>query len=94
MTRLTINTANAITSGKPVWSGSLIARTAASNSGSVERSVPAFISADEAYYWSFNWQEDVRESMDALKAGDYEEFDSDDPNDVARWLLTVDDDED
>jgi hypothetical protein len=53
-------------------------------------SVPAYIGLDEAYYWSFKWQQDVRESMAALAAGEYEDFDSDDPNDVARWLLSVD----
>jgi hypothetical protein len=55
--------------------------------------IPAFIPADEAYYWSFHWQADVLESMAALRAGDYEDFDSDDPSDVARWLLSVDDDD-
>lgn len=55
--------------------------------------VPAFIGADEAYYWSFEWQRDVRESMEALTQGDYEDFDSDDPDEVSRWLFTVDEDE-
>jgi hypothetical protein len=30
--------------------------------------------------------------MRALSEGDYEDFDSDDPNDVVRWMLRVDDD--
>ena len=54
------------------------------------RQVPLFISADEAYYWSSPWQRDVMRSMKALREGDYEDFDSDDPTDVARWLLSVD----
>ena len=58
----------------------------------LRRTAPAFIRADEAYYWSFQWQEDVRISMQALSEGDYEEFNSDDPNDVVRWMLSVDDD--
>lgn len=55
------------------------------------RGIPAAIPSDQAYYWSFNWQEDIRESMAALAAGEYVDFDSDDPNDVARWLLDPDD---
>jgi hypothetical protein len=54
--------------------------------------VPAFIAAGDAYYWSFQWQSDVRESMAALAAGDYEDFDSNDPNEVSRWLFKVDED--
>lgn len=53
--------------------------------------MPVFIPRDQAYYWSFPWQKDIRESMAALEAGDYEEFDSDDPNDVVRWLLSEED---
>jgi hypothetical protein len=66
----------------------------ASNKAAREpRRVPAFITADEAYYWSREWQQDVLESMQALRAGEFEDFDSDDPNDVARWLLSVDEDD-
>lgn len=54
--------------------------------------MPAFIPADQVYYWSIPWQQDIRESMAALAAGDYEEFNSDDPNDVVRWLLAPEDD--
>jgi hypothetical protein len=67
----------------------------AANSSEIDsstRSVPAFIPSDDAYYWSFKWQRDVRESMAALAAGDYEDFDSDDPNDVVRWLFRIDGD--
>ena len=61
-------------------------------SPSISRVAPAFIRADEAYYWSFHWQRDVQASMAALAEGEYEEFDSDDPSDVVRWMLRVDDD--
>jgi hypothetical protein len=65
---------------------------AASNaSPGLHRTVPTFIGVDEAYYWSVPWQEDVRESMAALNRGDFEEFHSDDPTDVVRWLLSDDD---
>lgn len=50
--------------------------------------MPLFVPRDQAYYWSFNWQQDIRESLNALQNGDYEDFDSDDPNDVVRWLFT------
>jgi hypothetical protein len=58
-----------------------------------ERKVPLFIPADEAYYWSSQWQRDVRNSMEALREGEFEEFNSDDPTDAARWLLSVDEDD-
>jgi hypothetical protein len=70
-----------------------ITPSASNASAGLRRVAPAFIRADEAYYWSVPWQQDVRESMAALAAGDYEDFDSDDPNDVARWLLSVDEDD-
>jgi hypothetical protein len=52
--------------------------------------MPASIPSDQAYYWSANWQTDIRESLAALKAGEYVEFDSDDPNDIVRWFLSGD----
>lgn len=74
--------------------GSKLASNRRPNAEERERRFPAFISADEAYYWSRPWQRDVIESMDALRRGDYEDFDSEDPNDVVRWLLSVDEDDD
>jgi hypothetical protein len=50
--------------------------------------MPLFVLREQAYYWSFEWQQDIRESLAALEDGDYEDFDSDDPNDVARWFLS------
>jgi hypothetical protein len=64
--------------------------TAASEIHVPER-MPAAIPSDQAYYWSFAWQNDIRESLAALEAGEYEDFDSDDPNDVVRWFLSDDD---
>jgi len=66
--------------------------TAASNMPS-SSTVPMFISADEGYYWSVAWQEDVRAAMAARARGESVVFDSDDPNDVARWLLSIDDED-
>jgi hypothetical protein len=87
---LTITTDGPTNATLPLaWSTSL-GGMAVTNTPDAPRSVPAFIRADEAYYWSFRWQEDVREAMEALAAGDYEEFDSDDPNDVVRWLADID----
>ena len=52
---------------------------------------PAAIPLDQRDYWPFVWQQGVRESMEALEAGDYAEFsDPDDPNDVIRWLPSPD----
>lgn len=53
--------------------------------------IPAFIRGDEAYYWSAPWQADVKRALEARRAGDSVRFDSDDPNDVVRWLFDVDD---
>ena len=69
-----------------------VALSAASSvdEGRASAGMPASIPADQAYYWTHAWQADIRESREALKRGDYEVFDSDDPNDVAHWLLSGD----
>ena len=67
-----------------------VSRVTTNVKSSRQRRVPLFIPADEAYYWSGQWQRDVAESMAALRSGDFEDFDSDDPKDVAHWLLSVD----
>lgn len=61
--------------------------------GLAQRKTPHFIPADEVYYWSSPWQRDAIESMQALRAGEFEEFNSDDPTDAARWLLSLDEDD-
>lgn len=53
--------------------------------------MPLSIPSGQAYYWSIMWQDDVRASIAALEAGDYADFDTDDPNDVVRWLLSEED---
>jgi len=57
---------------------------------SVDRAIPFTIPADQAYYWSTEWQADVREAMAARAAGASLVFDSDDPDDIVRWLLSAD----
>jgi hypothetical protein len=52
--------------------------------------MPAFVSAEEAYFWTFAWQEGIREAMAEREAGNSRVFDSDDPDDVVRWLLSDD----
>jgi hypothetical protein len=63
----------------------------ASNGTAGVSTMPAFISAEEEYFWSVPWQEDIRESLAERKAGESRVFNSDDPNDVVRWLLSHDD---
>lgn len=46
------------------------------------------IPREEAYYWSMAWQDGERESLAGHARGDSVVFDSDDPNDVIRWLLS------
>jgi hypothetical protein len=48
------------------------------------RHMPLFIPRDQVYYWTHEWQQGIRESMAAYEAGDYAEYDSDDPSDVER----------
>jgi hypothetical protein len=48
---------------------------------------PMMIDRAEAYYWTAAWQDGMREAVEALMAGKYRRFDSDDPLDLARWLL-------
>jgi hypothetical protein len=52
--------------------------------------MPAFVSAEEAYFWTFAWQEGIREAMAEREAGNSVVFGSDDPDDVVRWLLSDD----
>jgi hypothetical protein len=56
------------------------------------RTVPFMIEKDQAYYWSHKWQAGIHETIADLQAGQYVRFDSDDPTDVARWLLDGNDD--
>lgn len=48
---------------------------------------PFMIERSEALYWTAEWQDGVREALAALLAGKFRRFDSDDPLDLARWLL-------
>ncbi len=58
------------------------------------RRIPSSMPRAQQYYWLSVWQRDERETLDGLEAGDYEEFDSDDPEDAARWLReAIDEDE-
>jgi hypothetical protein len=51
--------------------------------------IPAAIPRAQLYYWTLVWQREIRESRAALAAGDYSDFD--DATDLARWLLSEDD---
>lgn len=48
--------------------------------------IPAAIPLSQTYYWSLVWQRGIRESRQALAAGDYRDFD--DATELARWLLS------
>jgi hypothetical protein len=56
-------------------------------SGNIIRSsdIPAFIPADQAYYWSIRWQESERRALADLAAGRSRSFA--DPADAVRYLL-------
>lgn len=52
------------------------------------RRMPAFIPADQLYYWSSQWQDSERKAMDDLRAGRARTFD--DPTSAVRYLLGSD----
>lgn len=67
-----------------------VSPVASNQSAQTARSLPLFIPADQAFYWSRYWQEGAQESMQALSAGEYTDFNSNDPDDVVHWLFSVD----
>lgn len=91
MTSFPITTTGATASTASPAQISTLPVPAATNAPLGPRTIPTFIGADEVYYWSSPWQEDVREAMAARAAGESVLFDSDDPNDVVRWLLADED---
>ena len=56
------------------------------------RTVRLMIEKAQAYYWTTKWQDGLERTIADLQAGQYVRFDSDDPTDVARWLLDGNDD--
>lgn len=66
--------------------------TGASGSGRIVVNVPLTIPRDQTYYWSAEWQRAEQESLAEIAAGNSILFDSDDPEDVARWLSEDDED--
>jgi hypothetical protein len=48
-------------------------------------SIPSFIPADQAYFWSLTWQESERRALDDLAAGRSQSFA--DPAEAVRHLL-------
>lgn len=54
------------------------------------REVPLTMPADEIVYWTAKWRADERESAAARERGEVVRFDSDDPTDAVRWLLSDD----
>lgn len=52
---------------------------------------PAAIPLDELPYWSAEWRKWELAAREALTSGEYVDFDSDDPTDVVKWLMSDDD---
>jgi hypothetical protein len=89
MTTKTVTSREAVSKGKAVVTRSQRPSVVASNKTSGSgRHVPLFIPADQAYYWSSQWQRDEAESLADLKAGRAQTFD--DPQDAIRHLLSDD----
>lgn len=80
-----INESNAATG--PI--GAIQPSDAASNAGGPRpRRMPAFVAADQLYYWSYAWRESERKAMEDLRAGRVRTFD--DPMAAVRYLLGSD----
>jgi hypothetical protein len=48
--------------------------------------VPIVMPSDQEYYWHFTWQNEERQCLLELETGQRVTFDTDDPEDAARWL--------
>ena len=53
-------------------------------------SIPFSIPRDQEYYWHRSWQAEEREALAERDAGKVFRFDSDDPEDAARFLDEAD----
>jgi hypothetical protein len=51
-----------------------------------ERLVPLTMPSAQEYYWHHGWQRGERETLVSLEDGQGVTFDSDDPEDIVRWL--------
>jgi len=51
-----------------------------------EQVVPLTMPSSQEYYWRQCWQQGERASLAELEAGHGIVFDSDDPEDIVRWL--------
>jgi hypothetical protein len=51
----------------------------------LSESIPSFIPADQAYFWSLTWQESERRALDDIAAGRSQSFA--DPAAAVRYLL-------
>jgi len=57
----------------------------------VQRRVPLTMPRSQEYYWRSVWQQAERANLAELAAGHRVTFDSDDPEDIIRWLHAPDD---
>lgn len=64
--------------------------SASVNTNAARQGVPMTMSPDEIGYWTTKWRADEQESARARERGDSCVFDSDDPSDAVRWLLSDD----
>ncbi len=76
-TRRTGSTFNPVVTASPAASNDI---------SGAPRTVPAFIRADEAYYWSVPWQESEQQALADIAAGRVQSFA--DPADAVRYLLS------
>jgi len=51
-----------------------------------DRRIPLTIPSSEEFFWRFDWQQGERDTLAELEAGNAIIFDSEDPEDIVRWL--------
>ncbi len=86
--KVTMSRESIVCAGSSVTPALQPSRVATSHGEMATREVPLFIPADQAYYWSAQWQRDEAESLANLKAGNARTFN--DPKDAIRHLLSDD----
>jgi hypothetical protein len=82
MTELELTTDASVTAGLlPVF-----AAASSNAAGQAPERMPASVPREQLYYWTYRWQEGIRQSRAELDAGEYRDFAN--PRDAIRWLLS------
>jgi hypothetical protein len=72
--------------------GELEVRSDATETSVRKQRVPLIMPSEQEYFWHFEWQQGEREAAAERDTGKVVRFDSDDPEDIVRWLHESDGD--